>query len=93
MEQLKEVKNTFSIYMIPNNIETLKPKLRERNLPKKIEYERLKEIEDHIENFKSNPDLRNQFDYILYNDYTEKSVKKLIDVIRDIKLSKEKIKA
>ena len=89
----KEVKNTFSIYMIPNNIETVKQKLRERNLPKKIEDERLKEIEEHIENFKSNPDLRNQFDYILYNDYTEKSVKKLIDVIRDIKLSKEKIKA
>ena len=79
----KEVKNTFSIYMIPKDVEIAKQKLKERNLPKDIEKDRLNEIEEHIKNFNSNADLRNQFDYIFYNDYTEKSVDKLIEVIKN----------
>ena len=68
----KEVKNTFSIYMIPKNIELAKQKLKERHLPKEVEKLRLEEIEEHINNFQNNEDLRNQFDYIFYNDYKEK---------------------
>ena len=79
----KEVKNTFSIYMIPKDVEIAKQKLKERKLPKNIEQDRLKEIEEHIKNFNSNTDLRNQFDYIFYNDYTEKSVDELIEVIKN----------
>ncbi len=78
----KEVKNTFSIYMIPKDIEIAKEQLRKRNLPKEIEKCRLKEIEDHMNNFIENQELRNQFDYILYNDYTQKSVEKVIEVIK-----------
>ena len=82
--QLKEeVKDTFSIYMFPKDIEIAKQKLKERNLPEDIENARLKEIEEHVKNFNVNEDLRNQFDYILYNDYTEKSVDELIEVIKN----------
>ena len=84
----KEVKNTFSIYMIPKDIEIAKRKLKERKIPKNIEEDRLKEIEEHIRNFNSNVDLRNQFDYIFYNDYTEKSVENLIEVIKNKCLEK-----
>lgn len=82
--QLKrEVKNTFSIYMIPKDVKIAKQKLKERNLPENIEKDRLKEIEEHIKNFNSNTDLRNQFDYIFYNDYTEKSVDELLEIIKN----------
>ena len=90
--QLKrEVKNTFSIYMIPKDVKIAKQKLKERNLPENIEKDRLKEIEEHIKNFNSNTDLRNQFDYIFYNDYTEKSVEKLVNVIKNKLLESKNI--
>lgn len=80
----KEVKNTFSVYMIPKNIELAKQKLKERQLPKEVEKLRLEEIEEHINNFQNNEDLRNQFDYIFYNDYTEKSIQKVIELLKNI---------
>lgn len=80
----KEVKNTFSIYMIPENIEVAKQKLKERNLPKEVERLRLEEIEEHINKFQNDEDLRNQFDYIFYNDYTEKSIQKIIELLKNI---------
>ena len=80
----KEIKNTFSIYMIPENIEIAKQKLKERNLPKKVEKLRLEEIEEHFEKFQNDENLRNQFDYIFYNDYTEKSIQKVIELLKDI---------
>lgn len=80
----KEIKNTFSIYMIPENIEIAKQKLKERKLPKEVEKLRLEEIEEHINNFKHNEDLRNQFDYVFYNDYTEKSIQKIIELLKNI---------
>lgn len=80
----KEIKNTFSIYMIPENIEVAKQKLKERNLPKEVERLRLEEIEEHINKFQNDEDLRNQFDYIFYNDYTEKSIQKIIELLKNI---------
>lgn len=79
----KEVKNTFSIYMIPKDIEIAKQNLKQRKLNPKIEKDRLKEIEEHVKNFKANKELREQFDYIFYNDYTENSVNKLIDILKN----------
>lgn len=86
----KEIKDVFSIYIIPKNIEIAKQKLKERNLPEKIEKERLKEIEEHMENFNSDKDLRQQFDYILYNDYTDKATNELIETVK--KLEKREVK-
>lgn len=90
--QLKhEVKNVFSVYMIPKNVEIAKQKLIERKLPEKIEKERLAEIEEHIKIFNSDKKLRKQFDYIFYNDYTEKSVNELVKIIRDISKKQHKV--
>ena len=85
----KEVKNTFSIYMIPKDIEIAKQNLKQRKLNPKIEKDRLKEIEEHVKNFKANKELREQFDYIFYNDYTENSVNKLIDILKNKCMKKE----
>lgn len=78
-----EVENCLSIYLIPKDIEIAKQKLKERNLPKDVEEKRLKEIDEHIKNFTSNKNLREQFDCIIYNDYTEETVKKITEVIKN----------
>ena len=79
----KEVKDIFAIYMIPKNIETAIQKLKERNLSKEVEIKRIEEIKEHIENFKKDKNLREQFDYILYNDYTENTVKEIIEIVKN----------
>lgn len=85
IQKLKqEVKNTFSIYLIPKNIEIAKQKLKERNLPKKIENLRLKEIEEHIKEFRTNKKLREEFDYICYNDYTENTTNKILELVDNV---------
>ena len=84
----KNAKNVFSIYMIPKDIERAKIELRKRNLPKEVEEKRLKEIEEHINEYSKNKDLQQQFDYVFINDYTEQSKNKLIHIIRQ-RLKKE----
>ena len=89
----KHFKNIFSIYVIPKDIERAKLELKKRNLSKEAEKARLKEIDEHIEEYKTNKNLREQFDAVLTNDYTEKSKKELIDTIKkEILLRKETVK-
>ena len=89
----KHFKNIFSIYVIPKDIERAKLELKKRNLSKEAEKARLKEIDEHIKEYKTNKNLREQFDAVLINDYTEKSKKELIDIIKkEILLRKEAVK-
>ena len=85
----KSAKNVFSIYMIPYDFERAKLELKKRKLPKEVEEKRLKEIEEHIEEFSHNKELQKQFDYIFINDYTEYSKNKLLELIKE--KSKEKV--
>lgn len=87
----KATKNVFPIYMIPYDLERAKVELRKRNLPENVEKKRLKEIEEHLEEFSKNQQLQKQFDYIFINDYTEYSKNKLLKIIEE-KL-KEKAKS
>lgn len=81
--KLKEqINNVFAIYIIPKDLEIAKQKLKERNLPKELEEKRIEEIEEHVHRFKNDKELRQKFDYIFYNDYTEKSRKELINIIK-----------
>lgn len=86
----KNAKNVFSIYMIPNDIKRAKIELRKRNLPREVEEKRLKEIEEHINEYSKNQDLQKQFDYVFINDYTEKSKNRLLHIIRE-KIKEEKM--
>lgn len=79
----KNARNLFSIYMIPSDIKRAKQELKKRNLSKEVEEKRLKEIDEHINNFKNDKQLRKQFDYIFVNDYTAASKEKLLNVIRE----------
>ncbi len=73
-----------TIYILPKNIEIAKNKTRERNLEPEKEKERLLEIEEHYNRIMNDEDLRNQFDYIVYNNYDENSELEIINLVKKI---------
>jgi guanylate kinase len=82
-ELKKCAKNVFSIYIIPKDIERAKEEIRKRESSEEVIEKRLKEIDEHIKEYNTNQDLRNQFDYVFVNDYTEESRIKLLNVIKE----------
>ena len=80
----KIAKNVVSIYIKPLNIEFAKQQLKLRKLPWKVEKERLKEIKEQVIEFEKNKKLKEKFDYIIYNDYTEKSLEEAISLIEKL---------
>lgn len=79
----RNASNVFSIYIIPYDIERAKLELKKRGLPDNIERKRLQEINEHIKEYSSNENLQKQFDYVFVNDYTEKSIEKLLKIIKE----------
>lgn len=73
-----------TIYIMPSNLELAKQKTRERNLSKEKEIERLNEIDEHFNRINSDENLRNQFDYFVYNNYDEESTKKILEIITNL---------
>lgn len=82
-------KNVLSIYLKPVDMELARTQLKLRNLPQEVEKTRLEEMEEQAKEFEKNVELRKQFDYIIYNDYTEKTVQKVVKIIKNI-LEEEK---
>lgn len=74
--------NIKTIYLLPENIEIPKQKLRERNLKPEVEKQRLLEIDEHYNRFISDEKLRKQFDFIIINKYDENSKKEVIDLVK-----------
>lgn len=83
-------KKVFSIYIIPNDIQRAKEEIKKRNLPKKVEELRFKEIEEHIENMESDEELKKQFDFVFYNNYDRESCDRMIHLMKKYNLSEEK---
>lgn len=84
IDEFKKVaKSVVSIYIQPN-IETAKKQLKLRCLPKSVEKFRLEEIKEQIKEFEKNSKLREKFDYIVQNDYTEESLNKAVELIKNI---------
>lgn len=75
-------KDVFAVYMIPYDLERAKLELRKRNLPSEIYQKRLEDIDEHVKEYQNNFDLQKQFDFVLINDYTEASSRKLIEQIK-----------
>ena len=73
-----------TIYLLPRDLDMAKQKLIERNLKPEIQKQRLEEIDEHYKRFNSDRSLRNMFDYILYNDYNEKSSDEVINLVKKI---------
>lgn len=79
-----------TIYIFPKDINITKSMITKRNLSKEQEVERLSEIEEHYNKVMNDENLRNMFDYIIYNNYDKKSEDEIINLVRKIK--KEEIK-
>ena len=73
-----------TIYIMPTDLEMAKQQARNRNLPKEEENERINEIDEHYNRVTTDENLRNQFDYIFYNNYDEESLQKLLDLVSEI---------
>lgn len=79
------------LYLLPKDIEMAKNKTRERHLAPNVEKDRILEIDEHYHKIMTDENLRNMFDYIIYNNYDEESEKAIIDLVNKL-LSDEKWK-
>ena len=66
---------------MPNDINVALEQVKKRNLTPEKENERIKETEEQYKNFMSDKKLQDMFDYIIYNNYDEKSEYELIKLI------------
>ena len=83
IEDWKKVREDIkTIYILPKDIEVAKNQTRKRNLSKEKEEERIKEIEEHYNKISTDEKLRSMFDYIIYNNYDEKSEKEILDLVK-----------
>ena len=71
-------------YILPKDIEIAKNQARKRNLSKTKEEERIKEIDEHFDRISTDENLRNMFDYIVYNNYDEESEKELLNLVKEM---------
>ena len=73
-----------TIYILPNNIDYAKEKTKQRNLSREKEKERLAEIDEHYNRIMSDENLRNQFDYIVYNNYDKESEERILKLVDEM---------
>ena len=78
----------IAIYILPTNLEMAKEQTRKRHLNTDIEKSRLLEIDEHYKKILSDETLRNQFDYVVYNNYDKKSENQIIELVKNM-LNKE----
>lgn len=73
-----------TIYILPKDIEIAKEQTKKRNLSKEKELERINEIDEHYTKISTDENLRNMFDYIVYNNYDENSEKEILTLVKEI---------
>jgi len=85
IEDWKKVRPDIkTIYILPKDIEIAKSQTQKRNLSKEKEEERIKEIDEHYNRIITDANLRNMFDYIVYNNYDEKSEKEIMQLVKEM---------
>jgi guanylate kinase len=78
--------NLCAIYLLPNDIEIPKNKMRQRHLSPEIEQARLAEIDEHYNKITTDKNLQNMFDYMLYNNYDKSSEDEIIGLVQKLML-------
>jgi len=73
-----------TIYIYPKDIKIAKQKVLERKLSSEKEEERIREIDEHYNNIINNDFLRKQFDYIVYNNYDQKSDIEIMNLVKSM---------
>jgi len=75
-----------TLYLLPKDIEVAKEKTRQRHLKPEVEKQRLLEIDEHFHEISTNENLRNMFDYMLYNNYDKESEDIIIRLVSKLML-------
>ena len=78
-----------TIYILPTDIEIAKNKTRDRHLNPTVEKDRLLEIDEHYKRITTDENLRNMFDYILYNNYDKTSEDEIISLVKKLMLEEK----
>lgn len=78
-----------TIYIFPKDINVAKKMILDRNLPKDKEEERIIEIGQHYDRMMKDFELREMFDYIVYNNYDNQSEKEIITLVKEIEKLKK----
>ena len=55
--------------------------LKQSNLKPEVEEKRLKEIDEHLDRVTNDKELLGEFDYVLYNNYDEASLKQVLEIV------------
>lgn len=74
-----------TIYIFPKDINQAIEMTKKRNLSKEKEEERIKELKEHFDIVSKDDSLRNEFDYIVYNNYDEESKEKILALVKKLK--------
>lgn len=73
-----------TIYLLPRDINISIQKIKERNLTEDKEAYRIEEVKEHYNKFMQDKELQKQFDYIVYNNYDEKSTDEIMKLVKKI---------
>lgn len=79
-----------TIYILPTDLEIAKDKTRDRHLSLTVEKDRLLEIDEHYRRITTDENLRNMFDYILYNNYDKTSENEIINLVKKLMLEENR---
>ena len=74
-----------TVRRLPKDMEMARQMVRKRHLPPEKEKERLQEMDEHYNRYINDENLRNQFDYVIYNNYDLESTNELLELIRKMK--------
>lgn len=77
------------IYLFPTDIEVAKDKTKQRHLTPNVEKDRLIEIDEHYNKINTDENLRNMFDYVLYNNYDKESEDLVISLVSKLMLDEK----
>ena len=77
------------IYLFPKDIEMAKDMTRKRHLAPNVERDRLIEIDAHYQRIMTDENLRNMFDYVLYNNYDKESEDTVIRLVSKLMLEEK----
>ena len=81
--------NMKAIYLLPQDIEIAKQKVRERMIEPSAEEKRIREVQMHYQKIMEDEELRNMFDYTLYNNYDKASEDKVIELVNKLILEEK----
>ena len=86
IDDWKKVKPDIkTIYILPTDINIAIEKTKERNLSPEKEIERIEELKEQYNKFLNDENLRNKFDFCIYNNYDLESEKELLKIVSDLK--------